>query len=384
MTNDLTLSAVYLSILSSQARLGLYDRLWSDPREIKSQLNKSQCIIQDHIAEIYGRDPLRASEMILERCYKKNISVIALPDERYPTLLREIHRPPFIIYARGEISNGRMISIVGTRNSDRLSEEITLKLSSTLSAAGYCIVSGMAYGIDRFAHLGALKSGGRTIGVLPGGIDSIYPYRNRDIYSMIASSEGSSVISEYPPDIKSGQKWTFARRNRIISGISPAVVVVQAPRGSGAMITARYAIEQNREVFVCPGHAFDDNYEGCHDLIRDGAAIVSRVEDILSVIEPGYGGLIDYSGKDESDNAVESAVIHIKPESVSSAEQKSADFSRYSGIERELLESIASGNADIDSFTRNSSYSPDAVLGAITVLEIEGIITRKGNNLLLK
>ena len=219
MTNDLTLSAIYLSILSSQARLRLYDSLWSDPREIKSQLNKAQCTVQDHIAEIYGREPDRASEAIAERCHKKNISVIPFQDERYPSLLREIHRPPLILYARGEISHGRMISIVGTRNSDRLSEEITLKLSSTLSTAGYCIVSGMAYGIDRFAHLGALNSGGRTIGVLPGGIDSIYPYRNRDIYGMIASSEGSSVISEYPPGIKSGQKWTFARRNRIISGI---------------------------------------------------------------------------------------------------------------------------------------------------------------------
>jgi DNA processing protein len=384
MTNDLTLSAIYLSILSSQAKLRLYDSLWSDPREIKSQLNKAQCTVQDHIAEIYGREPACASEVIAERCHKKNISVIPFQDERYPPLLREIHRPPLILYARGEISNGKMISIVGTRNSDRLSEEITLKLSSTLSTAGYCIVSGMAYGIDRFAHLGALNSGGCTIGVLPGGIDTIYPYRNRDIYSMIDASGESSVISEYPPGIQSGQKWTFARRNRIISGISPAIVVVQAPKGSGAMITARYAIEQNREVFVCPGHAFDDNYEGCHDLIRDGASIVSRVEDILSVIEPGYGEVISYSDKGGGRDTFDTSEVPVKPELKTPAKPDRADFSGYSGIERELLESIASGNADIDKFTRNSSCSPDAVLGAITVLEIEGVITRKGNTLLLK
>jgi DNA processing protein len=274
-----------------------------------------------------------------------------------------------------------MISIVGTRNSDRLSEEVTVKISSTLSNAGFCIVSGMAYGIDRFAHLGALNAGGKTIGVLPGGIDTIYPYRNRDIYNMIADSKESAVISEYPPGIQSGQKWTFARRNRIISGISPALVVVQAPRESGAMITARYAIEQNRDVFVCSGHAFDQNYEGCHDLIRDGALIISRVEDILSEIEPGFCDLKNNSIKEDKTDI---GSVEVKAVSIISSEQGNVDLSRYSGIEKELLESLIAGNTDIDLFTRKSSYQPDSVLHAITILEIEGIITRKGNTLIFK
>jgi len=198
---------------------------------------------------------------------------------------------------------------------------------------------------------------------------------------MIASSEESSVISEYPPGIQSGQKWTFAQRNRIISGLSSALIVIQAPKGSGAMITARYAIEQNREVFVCPGHAFDYNYEGCHDLIRDGASIVSRVEDILSVIEPGYCGLIKNS---ENKDFTEADVVNIQSAGITPAKQEKADFSLYSGIERELLESIASGSGDIDLFTRRSTFSPDSVLQAITILEIEGVVIRKGNNLILK
>lgn len=381
MTPEQTAAAIFLSILSSPAKLGLYNDLWRDPLMIKSFIKEEAHDIQDHIAVVYGRDPHRASELIAEKCYKKNIAVIPFPHEKYPPLLREIHRPPVVLYVKGNPPQGKMISIVGTRNSDRVSEDITVKISSALSNAGYCVVSGMAYGIDRFAHLGALDSGGRTTGVLPGGIDTIYPYRNRDIYNMIASSEESSVISEYPPGIQSGQKWTFAQRNRIISGLSSALIVIQAPKGSGAMITARYAIEQNREVFVCPGHAFDYNYEGCHDLIRDGASIVSRVEDILSVIEPGYCGLIKNS---ENKDFTEADVVNIQSAGITPAKQEKADFSLYSGIERELLESIASGSGDIDLFTRRSTFSPDSVLQAITILEIEGVVIRKGNNLILK
>lgn len=382
MTREQTLAAIFLSILSSPVKLGLYENPGRAPDEIIYSLRPGEYKVQDHIAGIYGEDPARASELIAEKCLRKNITIVSCMDKSYPALLREIHRPPLALYLKGKLPQKRMISIVGTRNSDRQSEEITLKISSTLSVAGYCIVSGMAYGIDRFAHLGALDSGGTTVGVLPGGIDTIYPYRNRDIYNMISDSGASALISEYPPGIPPGQKWTFAQRNRIISGVSSALVVVQAPRGSGAMITARHAIEQNRDLFVCPGHAFDERYEGCHDLIRDGAMIVSRVEDILSEIDPGYKENAGYS-----DAAAKYLQTGEEPGTASnecSPHRDSADIAAYSGIERELLESIYSGNTDIDLFTRKFSYTPDQVNRAVTVLEIEGVITRKGNNLLIK
>lgn len=381
MTPEQTLAAIFLSILSSPAKLGLYNDLWRDPLETKSSLKEGEFSIQDHLAGVYGKDPYRASEMIAEKCLKKQITVLNYMNDKYPPMLREIHRPPLTLYVKGALPQGKMISIVGTRNSDRLSEEITIKLSSALSNGGYCIVSGMAYGIDRFAHLGALNSGGSTLGVLPGGIDTIYPYRNRDIYDMISASGESALISEYPPGVSSVQKWAFAQRNRIISGISPALIVVQAPKGSGAMITARYAIEQNRDVFVCPGHAFDENYEGCHELIRDGAIIVSRVEDILSEIEPGYSKVISYSDRGIN---VKTGDINVKSDAITPQKSEQVDLSIYSGIERDLLESVKSGNTDIDSFTRKFSHTPDSVLRAITVLEIEGIIRRKGNILMLK
>lgn len=381
MTPEQTIAAIYLSILSSPAKIGLYDNIGRDPLEIKSRIKESECIIQEHIAGFYGRDPIKASESIAEKCYSKSISVVVYNDDGYPPLLREIHRPPVVLYTKGNLSFKKTVSIVGTRNSDRISEDITLKISSSLSDAGYSIVSGMAYGIDRFAHLGALNSGGKTIGILPGGIDTIYPYRNRDIYKMISESGVSGLISEYPPGIQSGQKWTFAQRNRIISGISPALVVIQAPKGSGAMITARYAIEQNRDVFVCSGHAFDENYGGCHELIRDGASIVSQVEDILSVIDPEYKMAERGSGSETSGKTGE---ILINTGRVTVEKQVKPDFSLYTGIERDLLESVFSGITDIDLFTRKHSFSPDTVLRAITALEIEGVITRKGNKIVMK
>jgi predicted Rossmann fold nucleotide-binding protein DprA/Smf involved in DNA uptake len=198
---------------------------------------------------------------------------------------------------------------------------------------------------------------------------------------MISESGVSGLISEYPPGIQSGQKWTFAQRNRIISGISPALVVIQAPKGSGAMITARYAIEQNRDVFVCSGHAFDENYGGCHELIRDGASIVSQVEDILSVIDPEYKMAERGAGSETSGKTGE---ILINTGRVTVEKQVKPDFSLYTGIERDLLESVFSGITDIDLFTRKHSFSPDTVLRAITALEIEGVITRKGNKIVMK
>lgn len=381
MTTEQILSSIFLSILSSPVKNGIYNRLDDDPVKTVEFLNGIHIEVQEHVAGIYGSNPVKASEKILERCLQKNVRVLPWQDADYPPLLKEIHRPPLVLYMKGNLHHDKLISIVGTRNSDRKSEEITLKISSALAASGYTIVSGLAYGIDRFAHLGALNSGGGTVGVLPGGIDTIYPYRNRDIYSMIANSGKSAVISEYPPGITPGQKWTFAQRNRIISGLSSALIVIQAPGGSGAMITARYAIEQNRELFVCPGNAFDDSYEGCNDLIRDGATILSRMEDIFAEIDPDYMGEECISGEI---NVIQGCRDTAAISPVPRVSRKIPDISIYTGIEREILESVISGVTDIDALARRLSYSPEEINGAITLLEIDGVVTRKGNELVLK
>ncbi len=381
MTTEQILSAIFLSILSSPSKAGIYDNLSNDPVETVDSLSVSGYEVQEHVAGVYGSNPVKASEKILERCLQKNVRVLAWQEADYPPFLKEIHRPPLVIYTKGKLNHDKLISIVGTRNSDRKSEEITLKIASDLSVAGYTIVSGLAYGIDRFAHLGALNSGGGTVGVLPGGIDTIYPYRNRDLYGMIANSDKSAVISEYPPGITPGQKWTFAQRNRIISGLSPALIIIQAPRGSGAMITARYAIEQNRELFVCPGNTFDQSYEGCNDLIRDGATILSRMDDLLSEIDPDYPRE-ECSTVEINSNPGGTDTPAVVP--VPRLSKKTPDLSAYSGIERVILEGIISGVTDIDTLARRHSCSPEEMNGAITLLEIEGAVSRKGNELFLK
>jgi len=275
-----------------------------------------------------------------------------------------------------------MISVVGTRNSDEKSEEITKKISGRASKEGYSIVSGMALGIDRNAHLGALQAGGSTVAVLPGGVDVIYPYKNSDIYKMISESPLSAIISEYPPGIGIAQKWTFARRNRIISGMSEAVVVVQAPIKSGAMITARYAIEQNRDLFVCPGNAFDEKYSGCHELIKQGANVFSDMNDFFSDIETGCESVKDQVSEKfkivEKEESKISGISNIQndfnPEIPIIAELNGK-------IEAKIVEELKRGVIDIDEFIRINKFSTDEVNQGITMLEIAGCIQRKGGRL---
>ena len=177
------------------------------------------------------------------------------------------------------------MAVVGTRKSDPKSALIARRISHDLSSQGFTVVSGMAVGIDREAHLGALDAGGKTVGVLANGIDIIYPWPNRDLYQAHRSTPGSALVSEYPPGIYVAGQWTFVRRNRIISGLCAGTVVVKAGERSGALITARHAVEQNREVFACAGNSFDEEYAGCHRLVRSGAVLVSSSQDILAELD---------------------------------------------------------------------------------------------------
>ena len=232
-------------------------------------------------------------------------------------------------------------------------------------------MSGMALGIDRCAHLSAIKSGGSTVAVLPNGIDVLYPYRNRDVFEAINDNDNSCLISAFPPGIVPGQKWVFARRNRIVSGISEGVVIVKAPYKSGAMITARYAIEQNREVFACPGNSFDSGYEGCHALIKEGAVMVSSMDDIFSEINTGdlfkQRCLFPDNGLK---NSIESSV------------QADPGFN-LTGIEKQIVDMISKDGVDIDHIIRALDEKADRVSETVTTLQIEGLVERIGNKVFL-
>jgi DNA processing protein len=369
-------SAVILSTLATPAKLGLWDDLSISPCDILKRISSIHLKTQEILEHKYTADPIKASDLIIERCFSKNINIITLWDPEYPVLLKEIHYPPVVLYSFGDIGESRKICIVGTRNSDEKSEEITQRISGRAAATGFIVVSGMALGIDRSAHIGALAEGGGSVAVLPGGVDMIYPNKNSDIYRMITESPSSAVVSEYPPGIGTAQKWTFARRNRIISGLSEAVIVVQAPLKSGAMITARYAIEQNRDLYVCPGNAFDDSYSGCNELIKQGASIFSDMNDFFSDGK-NESGLPEICNSDKKESK---QVDNVKnTENIKCNTSLPEEFKGK--VEHRIYEELKSGGIIPDDFLRRNNFSTYEVNQAITALEIGGCIERRGNKL---
>lgn len=210
------------------------------------------------------------------------IKRLTLQSKEYPVILKEIHDPPKDLYIKGEIikDDETAIAIVGTRKYSQYGKQVTLDIAGKLAKLGITIVSGLAEGIDTFAHKAALENKGRTIAVLGNGMDkkSFFPSCNYQLGEKI--SQCGAIISEYPEGVR-GTQFTFPKRNRIVSGLSLGVVVIEAPEKSGALITAALALEQNREVFAVPGSIYEKNSQGTNQLIKLGAKPVTCPEDIL-------------------------------------------------------------------------------------------------------
>jgi DNA processing protein len=221
----------------------------------------------------------------LELAARHGVSLIAFDDPAYPAHLRSTYDPPFILYVRGELkpADNLSLALVGTRRASNYGHEQAERFGSLLARAGFTVVSGLARGIDSYAHRGALAARGRTLAVVGCGLAHMYPEENRDLAAEIAGH--GAVISEFPMDVGPARE-NFPRRNRIIAGLSLGVLVVEAPERSGALITARFAGEMNREIFAIPGRIDQLNATGCHRLIREGATLVRNLEDILSELGP--------------------------------------------------------------------------------------------------
>lgn len=216
---------------------------------------------------------------------KKRINTISVFDEQYPYLLKQISSPPIILYVEGNIDclNDTIIAVVGSRNCTPYGISMTKKLCSVFAESGITVVSGMARGIDTAAHRQALDFSGKTVAVLGSGLDNIYPSQNKPLAKTI-SKEGA-LISEFPMNTLP-LRHNFPRRNRIISGLSKGVVVVEAREKSGALITANFALDQNRDVFAVPGKANSDYCKGCNSLIKQGAKITCEPSDVIDEIFP--------------------------------------------------------------------------------------------------
>ncbi|MCK5305858.1 MAG: DNA-processing protein DprA [Candidatus Omnitrophica bacterium] len=263
--------------------------VFSDPAKIfkapASELKHRAGINDKHcfaIRRIIASKELKKELACIE---KEKIRLLVIGDEEYPLNLKKIYDPPALLYIKGGIikSDAVSIAVVGSRKSSAYGRQITERLSADLARYKISVVSGLARGIDTASHRGALKAGGRTIGVLGSGLARMYPPENLSLCEEIAAS--GAVISELPL-FAPPYPQNFPKRNRIISGLSLGVVVVEARKRSGSLITADCALEQGREVFAIPGNAGYLNSEGTNHLIRQGAALVENAEDIINEFKP--------------------------------------------------------------------------------------------------
>ncbi len=206
-------------------------------------------------------------------------------DQQFPTLLRKIDDAPHRLYYRGSLLEEEepAIAIVGTRKATKKGLRMAQEISFRLSKQGIAVISGLALGVDGAAHKGALETNGKTIAVLAGGLDSVYPKKHKNLAKRILNKNGG-LVSEHRKGVSPKPNY-FLERNRIISGMSLAVVIIEAPARSGTLSTANHALRQGRDVFVLPGPADHPNYEGSHKLIRDGARLVRNVDDIIEDLD---------------------------------------------------------------------------------------------------
>lgn len=241
--------------------------------------------VADAIRDWRTHFPLEREE---ERVAQAGATFVNSQDGDYPSQLKEIHDPPIGLYFRGAYRcTDRCIAIVGSRRATLYGRSVAKKLGSELARLGFCIVSGLARGIDTEAHEGALAVDGKTVAVLGCGLDIIYPPENLDLYRRIA--ETGAVISEFPFG-RRADRQSFPMRNRVVAGLCELIIVVETDTTGGAMITARFAADLGRQVFAVPGRIDQPTSRGCHQLIRDGATLLTSVDDVLSELN-FLGGL---------------------------------------------------------------------------------------------
>lgn len=314
------------------------------------------------------------------------IRFIAMGEPDYPKTLQAIDTAPPLIALRGspEILGKPAVALVGSRNASASGLTFAERLARQLGEEGYVVVSGLARGIDTKAHKAALVTG--TVAVLAGGHDRVYPAQNAPLVEAIVE-QGGAVISEMPMDWEPRGR-DFPRRNRIVSGLSYGVVVVEAARRSGSLITARFALEQGREVFAVPGSPLDPRAEGTNDLIRDGASLCAGVEDVTSVLEPliASGPRLDKSTEeplytlgseelwDELDlpDIIRAPVRPVLPEAGTDEEAGEA--------EADLVAFLGPSPIAIDDLVRQSGLPIRNVQMALLELEIAGRLERHGGN----
>lgn len=298
------------------------------------------------------------ADFVTEECQRTGIRIVLPSDEEFPRLLLELPDPPSVLYVRGQLlpADAMSVGIVGTRGASQYGRSQADRFARSLARAGLTIVSGLARGIDAAAHRGALEVGGRTIAVLGNGVGEMYPPQHQELGEQIMNS--GAVISEMPPGTKP-KKGMFPQRNRLISGLTLGVMIAEAAERSGALITARLAGEQGREVFALPGLVTNPKFRGCHNLIRDGAHLVQSPEDVLDALGPLVEGV-----------ALSPEKTIRNPSELMLNEQETA-----------VLQAIAAEPTDINEVVVASGLPVPRVLSTLSVLEMRRLVRRVSGQL---
>lgn len=297
----------------------------------------------------------RRSDVIeeIKRCQSNGIRVVHQQADEYPRMLKEIHDPPGVLFVRGELKpqDRLAVAIVGTRHATIYGKQQAERLAASLARAGLTIVSGLARGIDAAAHKGALEAGGRTIAVLASGVLNVYPPEHVDLAEQIIAS--GALISE-ASTMSKPRPGSFPRRNRLITGISLGVIVVEAAERSGALLTATHAAEQGREVFAVPGRVDSRASRGCNRLIRDGVRLIESAEDVLEELGPLVQATPQESG----------SIVH-RPAELQLNEQ-----------EKSILDAIDTEPTSIEVVVSQTELPVHRVLSTISVLEMRKLVRR--------
>ncbi|MCA9131561.1 MAG: DNA-processing protein DprA [Planctomycetales bacterium] len=300
----------------------------------------------------------QAALRVVAECEQLGIRIVLPDDGEFPRLLREIPDPPSVLYVRGALqpSDALAVAIVGTRGASQYGRSQAERFARSLALAGMTIVSGLARGIDAAAHRGALEAGGRTIAVLSSGLADIYPPQHQQLAEDIAAQ--GALLSEMPPGTKP-KKGMFPHRNRLISGLTLGTLVIEAGERSGALITARLAGEQGREVFALPGLVTSPRAAGCHQLIRDGGQLLRGPEDVLEALGPLVEG------------------IALSPAQT----VRHAGELQLNEQETCVLQAIAVEPTDINAVVVASGLPVPRVLSTLSVLEMRRLVRRLSGQL---
>ena len=394
--------------ISDRVRRNLLES-YTDPEELYfssgDSLRKLEGVSEEAAASLADKD-LSEADQICAECARKGIHILTWQDAAYPARLKNIPDPPVVLYYKGilpQIDAEPVIAVVGTRSASAYGMGAAKRLGYQIASCGGIVVSGLAKGIDAMAMTGALTAGKSVIGVLGCGADIVYPSFHRSLYE--DTQRFGCLLTEFPPGTPPMAR-NFPRRNRIISGISCGVLVVEAPERSGSLITANLAAEQGRDVFVVPGNIDTPGSVGSNSLLRDGAIAVATGYDILSEYEAIFPGKVHHAGAgskitaypdevrqnagntDDShgkkpgktrhgkDNSEEKRKNHIDKEDSSSYIDLEKQFPNLSCDEKTLAELLRGGEMLVDDLIDRSGISAGSVLSSLTLLEVKGIVNR--------